>query len=98
MSCRDGYVRNRRRQQEERPRVGGLGALGSHVELIVLACLIAIPDNCHEEHLRFSMEPVAGQACMVGAPPLLAQWSMTRPAWRVARWRCGIPGAEGYGI
>ena len=75
-----------------------LSALGTLVELIVLACLIAVPENCHEEHLRFSMEPVAGQACMVGAPPLLAQWSMSRPAWRVARWRCGIPGAEGYGI
>jgi hypothetical protein len=68
------------------------------VELIVLACLITSPGNCHEERVRFSMEPVAGQACMVGAPPLLAQWSMAHPALRVARWRCGIAGAEGYRI
>lgn len=68
------------------------------MELIVLACLIATPADCHEERLRFSMEPVASHACMIGAPPLLAQWSMSHPAWRVARWRCGIPGREGYRI
>ncbi len=68
------------------------------MELIVLAYLIATPDNCQEERLRFSMEPVAGKACVVGAPPLLAQWSLAHPAWRVARWRCGIAGAEGYRI
>jgi hypothetical protein len=68
------------------------------LELIVLACLIVSPDSCHEERLRFSMEPVAGKVCVVGAPPLLAQWSLTHPAWRVARWRCGIAGAEGHRI
>lgn len=71
---------------------------GLHVELIVLVCLIALPESCHEERVHFSMEPIAGRACMVGAPPILAQWSMEHPAWRVARWRCGIPGAEGYRI
>jgi hypothetical protein len=68
------------------------------MELIVLACLIATPDRCQEDRLRFSMEPISGHACMVGAPPLLAQWSLTHPTWRVARWRCGIAGAEGYRI
>ena len=68
------------------------------MELIVLACLIVTPDSCHEERVRFSMEPVAGHACMVGAPAILAQWSVLHPALRVARWRCGIAGAEGYRI
>jgi hypothetical protein len=48
--------------------------------------------------VRFSMEPVAGRACMAGAQPLLAQWLIAHPAWRVARWRCGVTGAEGYRI
>jgi hypothetical protein len=68
------------------------------VELILLACLVATPNTCHEERVRVSMEPISGQACMLGAPPLIAQWSMTHPAWRVARWRCGIAGADGYRI
>ena len=68
------------------------------VELIVLACLIAAPHTCHEERVRVSMEPISGQACIVGAPPLLAQWSMSHPTWRVARWRCGVAGAGGYRI
>jgi hypothetical protein len=68
------------------------------MELILLACLIGPPNTCQEERLRFSMEPLSGRACMVGAPPLLAQWSSTHPAWRVARWRCGVAGAEGYRI
>ena len=50
------------------------------------------------EAMRVSMEPMPGHACMAGAPPLIAQWSTTHPAWRVARWRCGIAGAEGYRI
>jgi hypothetical protein len=68
------------------------------MELILLACLIGPPNTCHEERVRFSMEPLAGRACLVSAPPLLAQWSMTHPAWGVTRWRCGIAGAEGYPI
>ena len=68
------------------------------MELILLACLIGPPNTCQEERVRFSMEPLAGRACLVSAPPLLAQWSMTHPAWRVTRWRCGIAGAEGYRI
>ena len=68
------------------------------MEIILLACLIAPPNTCREERLRFSMEPLARQACTVSAPPLIAQWSNARPDWRVARWRCGVAGAEGYGI
>ena len=68
------------------------------MELIVLACLFVTPNTCQEDRVRFSMEPISGHACMVGAPPLLAQWSVAHPAWRVARWRCGIAGAEGYRI
>jgi hypothetical protein len=73
-------------------------AMTSFMELILLACLIAPPDTCQEERVRVSMEPIAGHACMVGAPPLIAEWSMAHPAWRIARWRCGIAGAEGYPI
>jgi hypothetical protein len=68
------------------------------VELILLACLITTPDACHEERVRISMERTSRRACIVGAPPLLAQWSLTHPAWRVARWRCGVAGAEGHRI
>jgi hypothetical protein len=68
------------------------------MELILLACLVATPNICREERLRVSMEPITGRACTVSAPPLIAQWSIARPAWRVARWRCGIAGNDGYRI
>ena len=68
------------------------------MELILIACLLASPNACREERVRVSMEPITGQACMMNAPPLIAQWAEMRPAWRVARWRCGIAGAEGYSI
>ena len=68
------------------------------MELVVLACLIATPNTCQEDRVRFSMEPISGQACMVGAPPLLAEWTLSHPAWRVARWSCNVAGARGYRI
>lgn len=88
----------RRIERSERGLTSDSYSEGFAVELIVLVCLIGPPNTCQEERLRFSMEPIAGNACMVGAPPLLAQWSLAHPAWRVARWRCGIPGTEGYRI
>lgn len=68
------------------------------MELVLLVCLTAAPQTCHEERVRFSMEPMASHACAVTAPPLVAQWADARPALRIARWRCGVPGAEGYRI
>ena len=68
------------------------------MELIVLACLIATPANCQEDRWRFSMEPTASQTCLMGAPPLIAQWSAAHPGWRVTRWKCGVAGASGHNI
>ena len=68
------------------------------MDLILLICLIAAPENCREERVRFSVEVMAPMACLSRAPSLIAQWSSPRPDWRVTRWRCGVPGADGYRI
>jgi hypothetical protein len=56
--------------------------------LIFFVCLMTSPNICHEERLSFSLEPVSGFGCMMGAPPKLAEWTNTHPQWRVARWKC----------
>ena len=65
------------------------------MELILWVCLVAAPQTCKEEHLSFSIEPVAEMRCLAGAMPIIAEWSGTHPKWRVARWRCGNPRLQG---
>ncbi|WP_248310362.1 hypothetical protein [Bosea sp. 117] len=30
--------------------------------------------------------------CMMGAQPVIAEWSESHPKWRVTKYRCGRPG------
>ena len=65
----------------------------SFVDLIVLACTLALPSSCREYHVLFQ---TAGslQSCMMQAQPYLAQWAGEHPAYRVVRWRCAWPDQE----
>jgi hypothetical protein len=58
------------------------------VELIVVACLIAAPQECREHRVRLAMQDGEAAHCVRASPPRLAQWSETHPAWRVKSWRC----------
>ncbi|MEJ1160830.1 hypothetical protein [Prosthecomicrobium sp. N25] len=68
------------------------------MELILAVCLLTSPENCREERLTISMEETAPMQCMIGAQTIIAEWSQTHPKWKVARWRCGVPGREGFRI
>lgn len=69
------------------------------MELILSICLVASPVTCREEALSMSIEQVAlPMQCMIGAQPLIAQWSETHPKWKVTKWRCGRPGSLGQDI
>jgi hypothetical protein len=63
------------------------------VDLILLACTLALPASCHEYHVLFQ---TAGslQSCMRQAQPYLAQWAGEHPAYRVVRWHCAWPDQE----
>ncbi len=62
------------------------------MELILLVCLIGAPQQCREEYLPVSLEPIPQLRCLMGAQPIIAQWSGVHPKWRVTRWRCGVAG------
>lgn len=69
------------------------------MELILSICLIASPVTCREEAVSVSVEiPPAPVQCMIGAMPVIAEWSETHPKWKVLKWRCARPGVGGREI
>ena len=60
------------------------------LELIVLACLAAAPDECREHRLRLTYRGGDPGQCMYKSPTRIAQWQMLNPAWEVKSWRCGV--------
>ncbi|MCJ8144192.1 hypothetical protein MKI84_14820 [Ancylobacter sp. A5.8] len=69
------------------------------MELILSICLITNPGTCREEAVSVNLEqPTIPVQCMMGALPVIAEWSESHPKWRVTKWRCGRPGAGGREI
>ncbi|MDQ0303482.1 hypothetical protein [Ancylobacter polymorphus] len=69
------------------------------MELILSICLIASPGTCREEAVSVGLEaPPAPMQCMIGAMPVIAEWTETHPKWKVLKWRCASPGAGGREI
>lgn len=63
------------------------------VDLVVVLCSVLNPGACQERHILFESHGSL-QACMMEAPPYLAQWIGEHPKLRVARWRCVWPDLE----
>lgn len=65
----------------------------SFVDLILLACTLALPSSCREYHVVFE---TAGslQSCTMQAQPYLARWVGEHPAYRIVRWHCAWPDQE----
>ena len=68
------------------------------MELVLSVCLLSTPVDCREEHLSVSLETTAPMQCMIGAQPVIAEWSVSHPKYRVAKWRCGPAGFTGQRI
>jgi hypothetical protein len=68
------------------------------MELILAVCMLTSPESCREERLTISMEQTAPTQCMIGAQPIIAEWTQTHPKWKVEKWRCGPAGREGFRI
>lgn len=58
------------------------------MDLILLVCLTASPAECREERVAISYELIDPRACMVGAAPVIADWSGDHPEYRITRWKC----------
>lgn len=59
------------------------------MDLVLLVCLASSPQTCREERLLVSYEMSDPRACMMGAVPVIAEWTDGHPDWQVARWKCG---------
>jgi hypothetical protein len=66
------------------------------VDLIFIACSLASPTSCHEQHLLFQSQGSL-KACVMQAQPYLAQWVGEHPGFRIARYHCDWPDREGEG-
>lgn len=62
------------------------------MDLVLLVCLAASPETCREERLLVSYEQSDPRACMMGAMPIVAEWSGEHPEYTVSRWSCGASG------
>lgn len=58
------------------------------IELVLSACLIAMPATCKDVHLSFVAENVTAMQCMLNGQPHMAQWVEANPKWRITRFRC----------
>jgi hypothetical protein len=57
------------------------------MELLVVVCLLAAPENCEERSIGFYPE-MSAMACMLQGQPQIAVWTEAHPGLRVARWTC----------
>ena len=60
------------------------------VELIVVACLLASPDECREHRLRLTLDGMDPGQCMYSSPPRIALWQEMHKAWKVKSWKCSV--------
>ena len=58
------------------------------IELVMTLCLAAQPTKCRDEAMTIADESVTPLQCLMGAPPVIAQYMERRPRWVCRRWRC----------
>ena len=58
------------------------------MDLVLTICLAADLAVCREERLSMSVEPTGPLSCVIGAAPVVAQWSEHHPKWKVQRFHC----------
>lgn len=62
------------------------------MDLVLLVCLAASPESCHQERVLMSVQATDQRFCMMGAIPTIAEWQEDHPDMQIARWKCGQPG------
>lgn len=64
------------------------------MDLVLLVCLISSPQSCREERVLVSYDMTDSRACMMGAVPIIAEWTGDHPDYQVSRWKCDGSGAS----
>jgi hypothetical protein len=60
------------------------------IELILLVCLTASPEQCHEERPAFQATGYTMTACLFQGQIIAAQWQDEHPKYVIRRWTCGM--------
>lgn len=56
------------------------------ITLILVVCLSATPDVCHEE--TPPVDVASPMSCMVQGQQVAAEWLSEHPKWQVSGWKC----------
>ena len=56
------------------------------VSLILLVCLAASPEICHEE--RPPVQVVSSSSCIMEGQLIAAEWLEEHPKWMLRGWQC----------
>jgi hypothetical protein len=67
------------------------------IELILTVCTLTQPESCEERRLSF-VDISSVTQCMKQALPAIAEWAISHPGRRVAKWRCSYSGSEGNSL
>lgn len=60
------------------------------LELIVVACLVASPDDCTNHRLRLTVGGMDAGQCMYKSVTRVAQWQQMHRKWKVKSWKCAL--------
>jgi len=63
------------------------------IEVVMLVCAVARPDQCEDKHLQFAWQGSLKQ-CVMAAQPYLAQWIGDHPQWVIKSYHCEYPGKQ----
>jgi hypothetical protein len=64
--------------------------MGSALELLVYACLVASPAECENHRIRLTIQGGDPQLCVYASVREVAHWQMLHPKWKLVSWRCAM--------
>lgn len=62
------------------------------ITLILIVCLSATPDVCHEE--KPPVDVASPMSCMVQGQQIAAEWVSEHPKWQLSAWKCQFGARE----
>lgn len=64
--------------------------MGTALELIVSACLLASPAECRDHRVRLTVQGGDPQLCVYASVREVALWQQLNPKWSLRSWRCAM--------
>ncbi|MEY8828458.1 hypothetical protein AB9K34_08565 [Sedimentitalea sp. XS_ASV28] len=58
------------------------------IELVFIVCLAGAPEDCERRSLLYT--DISQKVCVRRALPELANWIISHPQWKIARWTCEV--------